>query len=107
MGVSYNAIGGIGVLLDENIISALIKDGNFTEEEWGEDNNSCLEELEVEYEEAGSYGYGGEKRFYLLVKGKTLEDVNKNKHVLKIFLEKLKINITDADLIVVCDLHVW
>lgn len=87
MGVDYDGVGGVGLLLTDERIAGLIESGIFTEDQWGEDRYESLERIGLTYYEAGSANYGGEVRWYLVVDGDTLADVNNNAPA---FVEKAK-----------------
>lgn len=84
-----------------------IAKGLFTEEEWDDDINECMERVGLPFNEAGLANYGGEGCMYLLIEGDTLDDILANE---KSFIEKLNevgINITRKDLQVISDMLVW
>lgn len=77
MGVEYDAIGGIGIEVSDELIQSAIDNGLFTIEDYQIDSYECLEKFGESIGEAGSC-WTGETEFYLFVKGYTLGDINKN-----------------------------
>lgn len=108
MGVDYNAVGGIGIEVSNELVAEAIALELFTAESWSEDPQSCLESLGIPYEVAGDGCYGGDDRFYFIIGAYTYRDVNNNKDsFLHIINSTFKTKYTDDDLVVISDLHVW
>ncbi len=106
MGVDYNGVGGIGIVVTSSMKKKLIIlnegeccDGSLEE---------VLDDLEMSYKEGGDGNYSGEENtFYLTVEGETLNEINEN---VEGFLETLNdagIKVSQNDLKVIEDLHVW
>lgn len=98
MGVDYDGIGGIGVKITDEIVNDLIKSGCIKES-----GDLCLDNIGISYKTAGCT-YSGDCRYYWIVKGENLYEVNTNS---QIFIEKLKkigIEVTTKDLIVIEDI---
>lgn len=108
MGVDYDSVAGIGILVDEDIREKLILADLFSEEEWEEDPGECLEKVGIAFSEAGDSCYSGkDPRFYYFVEGKNLEEIINNYPILLDMLKRFGINKTIKDLIVIEDLLVW
>lgn len=108
MGVDYNAVGGIGIQVSDELVAEAIALELFTAEDWSEDPQGCLESLDIPYEVAGDGCYGGDDRFYFTINAYKYKDVNNSKdNFLHVINSTFKTNYTDADLIVISDLHVW
>lgn len=108
MGVDYNAVGGIGVEFNNKLRRKAIELGYFTEEEWIEDPCSCVESLEIMYEQAGDGCYGGEDYWYFLVDGINLTQINKNKEsFLNMINSKFNVEYKEEDLKVISEIHIW
>lgn len=106
MGVDYDRIGGIGIELTNDMMRSLCINSDIPDEEWEDDPDYCLDRLKLNYERAGSE-YSGEIYYYLLVKGDTFIEVNKN---IPEFIEKLDlfgIDVKVEDLKVISDLYIW
>lgn len=100
MGVAYQAIGGIGIEITDEMINKMIDLGMFAKTEWNEDPDGCLSEIGLLCANAGSY-YSGNVYWYWLVAGDTLTEVNDNSND---FLHKLnqigfKKNVSDLKVI--------
>ncbi len=112
MGVDYDGVGGVGIELTSDRITALVKSGVFTQDDWDDDPHECLLALckrigPVVYSEAGDYVYGGSRRMYLFVEGRNLVDLNMNESAFRQRLAVVGINLELSDLMVIEDLHIW
>lgn len=106
MGIDYDGVGGIGIEIDEDVHLKLIENGVFTDDEWDEDRDGCLEELDILYQQAGN-AYSGDVTFYLFVEGENLIEINRNAPK---FIDKLNavgINITIDKLKVISETFVY
>ena len=106
MGVDYDGVGGIGVKVSDQMIWSLLATDAFSEEDWEEDPDYCLDSLVVPYQTAGSCYNGEDLTYYLLIEGSTLKDINENAPK---FLDKLKsmgIESSPEDLIVISDIFI-
>lgn len=82
MSVDYDGVGGVGFILDNVDRHILMASGLFTQEDWEHDKDKCLDKLKLK-DHGGSYSwtgncYTGDTSYCLLVKGKTLKEVNDN-----------------------------
>lgn len=109
MGVDYDGVGGIGIEIDEDMQEKLrdLVEERGLEVDRDEYFTEILEEIGIEYCEAGSGSYGGDERYYFLVKGETFNDVKKNIPDFIKDMEKIGIKITEDDLLVISDLYVY
>tara|TARA_R110000744_G_scaffold281118_2_gene393060 strand:- start:154 stop:498 length:345 start_codon:yes stop_codon:yes gene_type:complete len=114
MGVDYSGIGGIGIELTDDM-KEMISDKYYSVNNIDEDDDDyeniyfseILDDSGLEYSEAGSEGYGGEGRYYLLVDGNTLLEVQNNTDEFIKNLKNVGIEITIEDLQVISDLHIY
>jgi hypothetical protein len=106
MGVDYTGVGGIGIEVDDKVLATFIENKVFSEEEWDEYGSECLEEIGVPYQTAGS-AYSGEETNYLFVPGDTLGEIQANAPKFIETLKKHGCNISEKDLLLISDLHVW
>ena len=114
MGVDYCGIGGIGIKITDDMkdiislkyysINNIDEDDDDYEEIYF---SEILDDYGLEYSEAGSEGYGGEGRYYLLVEGNTLLEVQNNTDDFIKSLKDVGIKITVEDLQVISDLHIY
>jgi len=94
MSIDYNGIGGIGIEFTEDMATDIINlNGLFTEEEWDDDEDECMERIGLDYEQAGS-AYSGETRWYLLVDGENLPGVIANADKFIKRLTELSVDVT-------------
>lgn len=106
MSVDYSSVGGIGIKFTDEMKEKMIDSKLFTEDEWDDSESECMEEIGISYYTAGN-SYSGNLWYYFLVEGSSLEEINKN---VSEFISKFKqynINISQNDLQVISDLHVW
>lgn len=103
MGVDYSPVGGVGILLTEDMEEILIKQVNDGEYD---DIDSVLDELEFSYDMYGN-SLSDNPSYCLLVNGTTLIDINKNAPDFIKKLNDLGINISLEDLKVIEELHIW
>jgi hypothetical protein len=110
MGIDYDGVGGIGIELTEELVQRFIAAEYFTEEEWQDDYEDCLETIgkkfNISFTSAGNF-YSGDIVHYLLVDGENLKEINENS---KTFIEKLKIvgiELSEESLKVISDYKVW
>ncbi len=110
MGIDYDGVGGIGIELTEEIIQRFIAAEYFTEDEWNESYEDCLETIgekfNISFTSGGNF-YSGDIVHYLLVDGENLKEINENS---KTFIEKLKIiglELSEESLKVISDYKVW
>jgi hypothetical protein len=107
MGIDYNGVGGIGVEFDDVFVEAGIKQNLFTQEEWDDDPDNCLDVLNMEYQTAGNH-FTGDVVYYLLVDGKSLSEVNANAdRFCGDIKAKLCLELTPDELGVISDICVW
>ncbi len=107
MGVSYNVVGGVGIKITEDIIDTLIDNGAFSEEDWEEYGNECVDEFfDYECKTAGNACFG-ETTQYLLIEGDTLADVNSNSANFIKKLNKKGLKITKEDLIIISEHYIY
>lgn len=106
MGVDHDGVGGIGIEVTDEVISKLIKLKR-VEKLWKDNPYECLEELRIPFSEGGEACYGGEARFYWLVAGNNLEEINKNSVDFINKLKELGYTISIKDLKVIQDIHMW
>jgi len=102
MGIDYSAIGGIGIEFTDEMAESAVEKGLFTEEDWEEAPDECVDCLNIEYGEAG-YLLAEQGTFYLLVEGRTLDEVNSNVPEFIAKLAAIGVTITPADLIVISE----
>ncbi len=105
MGINCNGVGGIGIKVDDEIISDLIEYNQFTEEEWNDVPYECMDVLELEYKTAGGV-LNDEEYYYLIVSGENLTDVLMNAPEFLGRLELLGVKKTVEDLIVISDYYI-
>ena len=105
MGVDYDAVCGIGVEVNDEIVDKFIENNIFDRGDWEEDPGYCLEKTNLGYGAAGSY-YSGEVCYYLFVDGVNLAGINKNAPAFVDSLSKLGISIDVDDLIMIEDILV-
>jgi len=107
MRVNYSGVGGIGIKVDDEIISKLIVNKKFTKEDWEDDPENCLNGLGISYKVAGGiYSNEDEEYYYLLVPGNNLNDINSNIGEFITKLESMGIDITSSDLLVISDCRI-
>lgn len=116
MGVDFDSVGGIGILVTEEIKEKLLHRGVIAEEHvkaegWYAALENLLSDFDIDLQEAGDYSYSGDiddQHLYLLVLGNNLEEINEE--ALK-FLEKLNeltgLIFTFKDLKVISDVLAW
>ena len=116
MGVDYSPVGGIGILLDREMLTKASKvTGIKLDFGREEDDTYCvreqiqdiLSEISVPYSEAGSSYSDEELDIYLQVEGETLVEINNNVSEFIDRLKKFDINITKERLVVIEELLVW
>ena len=106
MGVDYNGVGGIGVEFTDDMAERAIERGMFSREDWEADRYMCMEEIGVLFSEAGN-SYSSDTRFYLLVEGETLKEINNNAGVFVEKVSKLLPDLSVDTLRVINDMHIW
>lgn len=106
MGVDYKAIGGIGIEVDDKILALFIENEAFSEKDWDEYGSECLEEIGVEYAEAGSC-YSGVTTNYIFVKGNTLGEIQENSAGFIEIVNRFGGGITENDLVLISALYVY
>lgn len=109
MGVDYDAIGGIGIIVRDEMVDILIRAGRFGEDEWDNDPYECMEDLGIPFVKAGNGFVGGKDRFYWIMNEGRLPDIISNA---SIFLRKINLlsdefNFGLGDLQVIEDLYVY
>ena len=77
MSIDCDGVGGVGFIPDAVDIQILIGSGLFTQDEWDDDKDECLAKLKLPYRMTGNC-YTGDISRCLLVKGKTLKEINDN-----------------------------
>jgi hypothetical protein len=73
MGVDYSAVGGIGIRVNK-YINKIIESGAFTQEEWNEDCEYCLDSISIKYRIYGNT-LSSKCHYAWMVTGKNLEEV--------------------------------
>jgi len=61
----------------------------------------------ITFSVAGDGSYGGDFRFYLLVEGDNLKEILENEEAFRNRLQNFGIQLTQEDLGVISDLHIW
>jgi hypothetical protein len=111
MGVDYDGVGGVGILITEDMLYTAWN--NFHKDALNEDNgddlsvNDKLDAIGITYATAGDGCYGGEDRYYWLVKGNTLPELIKEAPNFISLLKDNGISIDMDDIKVIEDLSVW
>ena len=105
MGVDYDAVGGVGIYV-EDYLDKFISAGVFTEEEWEDDPYECVEKLGVGFSTYGN-AYSGEEGYALLVDGNNLDEVNRNVEAFILKLKPYDIHLQYSDIKVISEGHVW
>ena len=64
MGVDYDAVGGVGIAITEDMIQYAIQQGVFTQDEWDDSWYDCAENISEKYDtldfqEGGDSAYSG------------------------------------------------
>jgi hypothetical protein len=77
MSIGYNAVGGIGIKVTSEIIQALINKDVFTQSDYDEYGNECLEGLGLKFEVSGNM-YTDEIQYYFILEGNDLEELIAN-----------------------------
>ena len=107
MGIDYSGIGGVGIGFTDELVEKAIEKGIFTNEEWDEDSYGCVEKVDILFHQAGN-SYTGEFRYYFMVDGNTLGDINRNAlGFVKQIQEKFGVTLVIDDLKVIEDGHIW
>ncbi len=106
MGVDYDAISGIGIEITEEMEKLIIKDSEWTEAEWEEDRGDCMEAYRIKITQAGSC-YSGYFRYYMIVGGGNIKEINNNSFSFIKDLKDIGINISQIDLKLISDILVW
>jgi hypothetical protein len=107
MGVDYDGVGGIGVEFTDEMRHNAIERGIFSEEEWEDCSDDCMNAVGISYSTAGS-AYSGEETHYLMVDGDTLGEVNANSgDFCSSVNDRLGTKLVPAELRVIADLHIW
>lgn len=106
MGVDYSPLGGIGIRVTKEYKKKLIVANEG--ETYDGDMVSVIEELGITAGTSGSGSYTGEENdYYMMVDGSTLMEINQNSaHFIKT-LNSFGIDITEKDLEVIEELHIW
>jgi len=107
MGVDYEGIGGVGLKITQKEIDAFIKAGIFTDEEWDQDENECIEKVGMLFSMSGDLFSGTNINFYLLVPGDTLPEVNGNVPKFIQDLADKGVIITENDIVVMSDILIF
>jgi len=102
----YSPVGGVGIQLTKEMVERLISNGKFSEDDWEDDPDGCIDELGMSYQTAGN-SYSDETYHYLLVEGSTLMEINENVDDFVSELSKNGITISKEEIHVIRDLHVW
>lgn len=105
MGVDYDSVGGIGILVDDRIVNAFISAGKFTQAEWEYDAGDCINSLKLPYGTAGN-AYAGEFRYYIFVDGDSLAEIISNANTFISTMYSLGVDLTYEDLKVISDIYV-
>lgn len=106
MGVDFDGVGGVGILVDGQVVESMVGKGIFTLRQWEEDEIECAEETGMMYSQAGSW-YTGVTRIYFFVEGDTLEDVWANKDEFVQHLSKIGVDISLSDIKIIQDKLLW
>lgn len=75
MSKEYSGVGGIGLQFTKGMRGAAIEAGIFSKNDWEECEHSCMAGIGLKFEDAGNYD---ESRWYLLVEGANLSEINSN-----------------------------
>lgn len=105
MGIDYDAVGGVGIS-EDRFVNRFIELGKFTEEEWDDNRESCLDEIGIGYRCSGD-SYADEREYHLMVPGKNLQELVENAPVFISKLKELGIDLAFSDLLVIEEPHVW
>jgi hypothetical protein len=111
MGVDYQEVGGMGIVLTDCMIDVCIAKGLFTRKEYNLDFIECFHKIGLSVLEAGDYCYSGDledRRLYIVMCGNNLDDILLNykdfiSQIDSIF--ELVINISDIKII--SDIYVY
>lgn len=112
MGIDYRGVGGIGIEVTEDMIDEAIErkypdDEFYDDASYTDKLDSLLSKSSLMYETAGN-SYCGEDRFYLLVPGSTLREIQENVPVFcEGLLQVFNIEKDPADLEVISDMLVY
>ena len=106
MGVDHSSVGGIGIKFTEDMKQTMIDESLFTEDEWDDSSEECMEEIGIPYNQAGN-SYSGNIEYYFIVNGETLEDVNNNADGFVSKFKKYGINLSVNELKVISEYLVW
>ena len=108
MGIDRDGIGGIGILVDQEVVEKMITKGIFTEDEWEDDPLECLDMTMIPHATAGDGSYTGDDDiFYFMIDGNTLNEINRNVPDFIKRLNEVGVSIKEEELIVISDIHVW
>jgi hypothetical protein len=111
MGVDYDGVGGVGFKLDAVDVQTLIASGLFTQEAWEEDKDECLDKLELRKhggtrQHIGDCYTGDGVGYAMLVKGKTLKEINDNAPAFCARLSEYGVMKTPDDLEIISELYI-
>lgn len=97
MSIDHSAVGGIGIILTDEMISALIESGAFSQDLWDEDEEECFKGFPARIERFGSE-YSGNIGYALIVKGRGLSDIELNAAMMLGKLVAYGVEITHTDI---------
>ena len=103
MSIDYSSVGGIGICFDE-VYPYVVEKGLFSEDDWEDDHEDCLDKSGLSYAYAGS-AYSGDESIYLIVDGDTLGEVFKNAPAFIAKLHEVGMDISSDDLEVISKVY--
>ena len=105
MSIDHGAVAGIGITLTESMQCKLM-DGTsrFSEEDWEDDFEWCLEEMGIDSSMSGCFLSGTNIKTHIFVEGDTLADINKNVPAFIEKLAKVGLVVKSEDLVLVREL---
>jgi len=79
MSINHGTVAGIGITLTEDMQCILMdRTSKFSEEEWEDDFEWCLEEMGLESKMSGCFLSGTNIKIHTFIEGDTLDDINNN-----------------------------
>ena len=102
MSIDHGAVAGIGITLTDDMKETLINgESRFSDEEWEDDFEWCLEEMGLDCRQSGCFLSGANIETHIFVEGDTLADINKNAPGFIEKLVKFGLNVRMEDLVLI------